>query len=110
MPRTVLIMLACLSLLTPASGQSGRTKSYSESSARQEKTKSTSPSASPQEISAPSAEEEIIRVETELVTIPVRVTDKSGRAITNIAKQEFKIFENGVQKEISYFSDVEQPF
>jgi VWFA-related protein len=103
-------MLACISLLTPAFGQSGRTKPYSESSARQEKPKPAVPSGFLQELTAPAAEEEVIRVETELVTVPVRVTDKSGRTVTNIAKEEFKIFENGSEKEIAYFSDVEQPF
>ncbi|MEO7674523.1 MAG: VWA domain-containing protein [Pyrinomonadaceae bacterium] len=105
MPRPFLITFIVLSMLVPASAQSGRTKTYSESSARNEKPKSPA-----QIVTTDPADHDVIRVETDLVMIPVRISDKGGKTVTNISKDEFKIFENGVEKEIAYFSDVEQPF
>jgi Ca-activated chloride channel homolog len=53
---------------------------------------------------------EIIKVETNLVTMPVSVLDRDGRFISGLAQQDFQIFENGVQQKVEYFQSVEQPF
>jgi VWFA-related protein len=55
-------------------------------------------------------EDGIIRVETNLVAIPVAVLDKDGRFISGLQQRDFKIFENGVEQKIEYFQSVEQPF
>ena len=55
-------------------------------------------------------DEEVIKVETNLVTIPVSVSDRNGFYIPNLNKQNFKVFENGVEQEITYFGTSEQPF
>jgi len=55
-------------------------------------------------------EDEIISVESALVTIPVSVFDKNGIYIPHIRKQEFKIFEDGIEQEIAYFGTNDQPF
>lgn len=55
-------------------------------------------------------ENEVIRVETSLVTIPVSVIDREGRFVTGLQKKDFKIFENGVEQKIDNFATVEQPF
>ncbi|MEJ7624718.1 MAG: VWA domain-containing protein [Pyrinomonadaceae bacterium] len=51
-----------------------------------------------------------IKVETQLVSVPVRVMDKKGRFIGGLAKESFKVFENGVEQEIAMFSNERQPF
>ncbi len=53
---------------------------------------------------------EIIKVETNLVTMPVSVLDRDGRFISGLQQPDFQIFENGVQQKIEYFASVEQPF
>lgn len=53
---------------------------------------------------------EVIRVETSLVTIPVSVLDRNGRFVSGLKKQDFKIFENGVEQKVDSFASVEQPF
>lgn len=53
---------------------------------------------------------EVIRVETNLVTMPVSVLDRDGRFITGLQQRDFQIFENGVQQKVEYFQSVEQPF
>lgn len=55
-------------------------------------------------------DDEIIRVETNLVTMPVSVLDRDGRFISGLQQNDFKIFENGVEQKLDYFQSVEQPF
>ena len=56
------------------------------------------------------AQEDVIRVDTNLVSIPVTVLDRDGRYITNLKKEDFQIFEDGVEQEITLFEAVEEPF
>ena len=51
-----------------------------------------------------------IKVETQLVSVPVRVMDKKGRFIGGLARENFKVFENGAEQEIAMFSNEHQPF
>jgi Ca-activated chloride channel homolog len=50
-----------------------------------------------------------IRIETNLVAVPVTVLDRSGRYITDLKKSDFQLFENDVEQEISFFEPVEKP-
>lgn len=58
----------------------------------------------------PLTDDEIIKVDTNLVTIPVKVSDRSGRFIAGLKKEDFKVLEDDVEQEIAYFSNVEEPF
>jgi VWFA-related protein len=82
-------------------GQSGRQTSYSESTTRIK--------AKPTETAQP-AGDDTIKVETDLVTVPVRVTSKDARPLTDLKQAEFRLFENGVEQKVAYFSSVDQPF
>jgi len=53
---------------------------------------------------------DIIKVNTTLVTIPVSVTDRDGRYIPNLQKQDFRLWEDGVEQEVAFFSSVDKPF
>lgn len=55
-------------------------------------------------------QDEIIRVDTNFVTVPVRVVDRDGRYITNLRKEDFQIFEDGVEQEVAFFAPIERPF
>jgi VWFA-related protein len=70
----------------------------------------TQPTTPPSSAKAGSADDEIIKVETNLVTTPVSVLDRSGRFIPNLKQKDFSIFENGVPQKITYFQSSEQPF
>ncbi len=52
----------------------------------------------------------IIRVETNLITMPVSVLDREGRFVTGLQQKDFRIFENGVEEKVDFFQSVEQPF
>lgn len=53
---------------------------------------------------------DIIKVTTQLVSIPVRVMDKRGRFIGGLTKENFKVTEDGVEQEIGLFSNEHDPF
>jgi len=55
-------------------------------------------------------EDEIVKVETNLVTMPVSVLDREGRFISGLQQKDFKIFENGLEQKVGYFGSVETPF
>ena len=54
--------------------------------------------------------QDVLRVDTNLVTIPVTVLDREGRYVTNLGKEDFQIFEDGVEQEVAYFEPTFQPF
>ena len=53
---------------------------------------------------------EVIKVETNLVTMPVSVLDRDGRYVSGLQQREFQIFENGIEQKLEYFQSVETPF
>src|SRR5437588_3130695 len=52
----------------------------------------------------------VVRVNTSLITVPAMVMDRNGRYIANLRKEDFRIYEDGVEQKISYFASVEKPF
>lgn len=74
-------------------------------------TTAVTPAASPSpEAEAEFDENDTVRVSTNLITVPAEVMDRSGRYIGNLRKDDFRIFENGVEQQLAYFASVEQPF
>ncbi|MFN0138926.1 MAG: VWA domain-containing protein [Pyrinomonadaceae bacterium] len=55
-------------------------------------------------------DDEVVRVETNLITIPISVFDRDGLYIPGLRQSEFKIFEDGVEQEIEYFGTTDKPF
>lgn len=91
-------------------GQSGKVKIYSESDSSNKQAEILLPESVESKEIVDNADEEIIRVETNLVIIPTQVSERSGKSVTDLQREEFKIFENGIEQEIAYFSNREQPF
>lgn len=61
---------------------------------------------------APAADDgdDIVTVDTNLVTIPVSVFDRNGLYIPGLAKENFRVFDNGVEQQIEYFGTSDKPF
>lgn len=53
--------------------------------------------------------EDVIVINTDLVVLRASVTDKQGRAVTGLTKENFKIFEGGVEQKVEVFSAEESP-
>jgi VWFA-related protein len=64
------------------------------------------PAPTPEEVD----EGDVVRVDTSLVTVPVSVLDRQGRFVPNLRREDFSVFENGVQQSIAYFEPAEKPF
>lgn len=78
------------------------------SSTRNQKQQPNLPAASEP---APTAEgEEVQKVDTDLVTIPVSVFDRNGLYIPNLRQNDFKVFEDGKEQTITYFGSSDAPF
>ncbi len=55
-------------------------------------------------------EGDVLRVNTALVTVPLSVMDRNGKYIPDLSREDFKIFEEGVEQRVAYFATVDQPF
>ena len=55
-------------------------------------------------------EGDVVRVETQLVTVPAVVTDKSGRPISTLQLENFAVFEDGKPQRLTNFATTEAPF
>lgn len=140
MKGQVIIGFLVLGLFSAAFGQSGRritstptpapsraesdVPEYSESSPQKPRPKYIRPSLRgdsdtsdmpPGPLSSNSApqvvsDDDLVRVETNLVTIPVSVFDRNGLYIPGLRQEEFKIFEDGREQQIAYFGTTDKPF
>lgn len=64
----------------------------------------------PQEVANAYESEDVIAVDTSLVTIPVRIIDRKNRFVGGLKQENFKVFEDNVEQEIAYFTNEAQPF
>jgi VWFA-related protein len=48
-------------------------------------------------------DDQTIKISTELVQLDVVVTDKKGRIVTGLKKEDFELFENGKKQQINFF-------
>lgn len=66
----------------------------------------TSAAQGPEEVEAG----DVIKVETTLVTLPVSVMDRDGRYVPNLRKEDFRLWEDGTEQQVAFFSSVDKPF
>jgi len=48
--------------------------------------------------------QEVIRIDTDLVSLDVTATDASGRPVRNLRKEDFKLYEDGIERPIASFN------
>ena len=53
---------------------------------------------------------ETLKIDTNLVTVPVIASSRTGAYIADVRKEEFKLSEDGVPQEIAFFATVNAPF
>ncbi len=66
--------------------------------------------ALPQVDTPPPPADEVLKIETQLVDVPVIVTDQSGKPIVGLKSSNFEVLEDGKPQEIASFSTTESPF
>jgi VWFA-related protein len=52
---------------------------------------------------------DVIKVDSNLVSVPVIVSDREGRYVPNLTVEHFKLFDNTSEQKITYFDAAEQP-
>src|SRR6185503_16532962 len=55
-------------------------------------------------------ENDVVSFNTSLVTVPVTVVDRTGRYVPLLRRENFKVFDNGVEQKIAYFATTTTPF
>ncbi|HEX8557207.1 MAG TPA: VWA domain-containing protein [Pyrinomonadaceae bacterium] len=55
-------------------------------------------------------EGEAVRVETNLVTLPVIASDRGGRYVPDLKSEEFSVAEDGAEQKVAFFATVSEPF
>src|SRR5215813_6766217 len=65
--------------------------------------------ANAQTAPSPSPQDEVLRVTTSLVTVPVTVKDRKGKTLFDLRQQNFHLFEDGVEQQIVYFDGPQEP-
>lgn len=52
--------------------------------------------------------EQVVRIDTELVSFEVTVTDKDGKPMPNLSADEFKVFDGGIERRIDFFEPIKK--
>ncbi len=52
--------------------------------------------------------DDVIRIETELIPFEITVSDKSGKPVRGLKAEDFRLFEDGVEKRIEFFEPVKR--
>ena len=108
MLRTILISILSLSCCAVTLAQAQRQPPVLRGT-------NTRPANAPAESNSPAEPQEVaeggvVKVSTSLITVPAVVMDRDGRYIGNLRKEDFKIYEDGVEQDVAYFASVEKPF
>jgi Ca-activated chloride channel family protein len=67
-------------------------------------------SSTPTPVGEEVGEGDVVRVETQLVSVPAVVTDRTGRPLPNLRAENFVVYEDGRPQQISNFATTEAPF
>lgn len=97
------VIAICVLLTAVAAGQSAHKKQYSESVSQYDR-------SVVKESDDKKTDDDVVRVETDLITFPVRVTTRGGRPVPDIKQNEFRIFEDGEEQEVAFFGTNDAPF
>lgn len=59
----------------------------------------------PRRVSPPAEQaEEVLRIDTDLVTVDVTVTDAAGQPVRNLRAEDFKLYEDGLERPIAFYN------
>jgi Ca-activated chloride channel homolog len=109
-----IITLALLIILVAAQQLQAQTRATTPPPQPQQQKGGAKPAAAAPAAAQDEGEEvgdgDVLRVTTNLVSIPVSVMDRDGRYIFDLKQEDFRIYEGGVEQQIAHFSSVEQPF
>ena len=114
--RISLFFLLTLTVLTTGS-PSGITHSQQgviQQKQRPRRVAGTEQNGDPKKVNPPASDEvdegDVVRVETQLVSVPAVVTDSAGRPLSGLRAENFQIMEDGKPQTITNFGTTDTPF
>src|SRR5215218_8469131 len=115
--KPVLYLLTIFTFAAGSFAQSGRVKPAETPTPRPNTqprviyvpTQGTSNSPSPRATPTPAADDEVVKVASTLVPIPVSVLDSNGRSVSNLRLSDFELKVDGQLVEISELARSETP-
>ena len=96
--RSCLVFLLCAAICVAAIPQSNGQKPK------------TPPAPAEPATAEPPQDLETLKTDTNLVSVPVVVTDAGGTYVADMKREEFRLAEDGVPQEIAFFATVSAPF
>lgn len=113
-PAFILTLLTLCGALIVASAQQPQQDQNKQRPRRVGASSPPAPPASPSTSKTDEGEEvgdgDVLRVETQLVSVPAVVYDQTGRPLVSLRAENFKLYEDERPQEISNFSTSEAPF
>ncbi len=95
----------------PANEQPPTTQQTTQQARQKPKTEPKKTDARPAELPPDiPADAESIKIETQLVSVPVIVSDHNDVYVPDLAQDEFTLYEDGVKQEIAFFATDKEPF
>ena len=111
LPISSCLLLVCLGL-GQVKGQAGRVRRV-EQQPKDAPSQSETPDNSKNNETANAPPEpkslDVIKVDSNLVSVPVIVSDREGRYVPNLKAGDFKLFDNDAAQKITYFDAAEEP-
>lgn len=110
--RVFLVVAICTSFTVDYRAQSARSSKTQSGSEKAQKRDSqpTSEPAQEKNTSPSQSDVDTVKIDTDLVTVPVIATDKNGLYIPNLHQNEFAITEDNVKQDIAFFATITVPF
>ena len=106
--RIFLVVLLFVSV--PGDGQGQARRPTPETSETQKSSRPANESKAESHSDGDQKDFETLKIETDLVTVPVVATDRNGIYVPDLLKNEFAISEDGVTQEIAFFATISVPF
>ena len=117
-PRAAIISFAVLFALAGAARVGRAQDGPQQQRPRRVNTPAATPSPTPAQGRRPASgggaeevgEDDVVKIETQLVSVPAIVTDTTGRPLTNLRAENFQVFEDGRPQKLANFATTEAPF
>jgi hypothetical protein len=106
--KTIFVLLLALSLSAWTPAQSRRQTQKSPPAQKPAPVQQKEPA--PEPTPPPDQDVETLKTDTDLVTVPVIASSRSGKYIADLTKEEFKLSEDGVPQQIAFLATVNAPF
>lgn len=104
-----LIFALAFSANFSAAAQSGRRAQPTPTPAPGQKPATAPPANQPQQQPETPDDSGTIKIDTSLVSIPVTALDHGGRYVPFLKKEDFRVYEDGIEQEVADFTPVTMP-